>query len=614
MPTKNHNLNTPSKGETDWHRPLNENTAALDGLVEIRDVEANKSTYTPKNGAKFLATDTGTVYLGDGDGWAPIGGIENAGVFDARDYDGEVGGDRIQAALGDAATADAATVVVHGDGPDDLSGHGNALRQQGWLLRSALEVPSGTTLQFQDSYLFLDDGVDQNLVRNAAAATGDSARNTDIHIRGDHATFLDGNATGQSRSLAPDEPQTEPGTLEHFGIFLHKVDRCRVGGFQIGRTGGWGVVAQDFTDCVMADLNFRQDAAVWNQDGCALIGPGDRGLVTGITGTFGDDFATIYCSADWLNDAVGTGGDVSNVAITDSTVTPAPEATLEPGIRLQTGNGTALSDVVISNVALDSGHIKLVNDNDPASFSDLQHVSISNVTSAGAVGGLEIGGPVQDVSMSNVDVWDSTDVFLSIDWDVGTSERARARNLTVENCTVESDGALFYTGPNGGDLIDVTFRDVTYSTVSGGDGKGARILFYNSRTARDVTFDNVRIDGDPDFEGLYVNPEYTLENVHANNLHFTNVTDGVAIRSDTVEPPVRFSNVTIGRHSGEKYNVAPAGVVTDGVGTESATAETPTAADWSVGDMVAFTDTGDGSATGLYLLLPDGTWSQLDST
>lgn len=614
MTTPNHELNTPSEGERDWHLPLNENTATLDVLVEVRDVDANKSDYAPKDGAKFLATDTGTVYLGDGNDWTPLGGITEAGTRNARDYDGDVGGDCIQAALNDAATTDTARVVVNGVGPDDLSGHQNALRPRGWLLQSALEIPDRTTLEFRDSYLFLDDNTDENLVRNAAAPSADAARNSDIHILGDHSTLLDGNATGQNRSPAPDKSQTEPGALEHFGIFLHKVDRCRIGGFQIGRTGGWGVAVQDFTDCAMENLNFRQDAAVWNQDGCSFIGPGTRGLITGITGQFGDDFATVYCTADWLNDGVGSGGDVSNVVITDSTVSPAPEATLEPGVRLQTGKGTSLSDVVISNVALDSGHIKLVNENDPASFNDLQHVSISDVTSAGAVGGLEIGGPVQDVSMSNVHVWDSTDVFVSVNWDVGTSEPARVRNLTVENCTVESDGALFYTGPDGGNLTDVTFHDVSYSTVSGGDGNGARLLFYNSHGARDVTLVNMRIDGDPVSEGLYVDSDFTLENVFANNLHFTNVKDAVSIQSAAIRPPVRFSNVTAGPHSGETYNVAPSGVVTDGLGTESANADTPTVDTWSTGDVVAFTDTGDGSGSGVYLLLPDGNWSLLGAT
>lgn len=67
--TENHNYNTPSKGTADWDTPLNGNFQSLDRDVEIRDAETNISTYTPKDGAKFFATDTGTIYLGDGNQW-----------------------------------------------------------------------------------------------------------------------------------------------------------------------------------------------------------------------------------------------------------------------------------------------------------------------------------------------------------------------------------------------------------------------------------------------------------------------------------------------------------------------------------------------------------------
>jgi hypothetical protein len=67
--TENHDLNAPTEGSTDWHVPLNENFSKLDGLVEIRDSEANRTDYTPRDGAKFYSTDTGRVYLGDGSSW-----------------------------------------------------------------------------------------------------------------------------------------------------------------------------------------------------------------------------------------------------------------------------------------------------------------------------------------------------------------------------------------------------------------------------------------------------------------------------------------------------------------------------------------------------------------
>lgn len=57
-------FNRPEAGTEDWHEPLNENFAKLGTEVEIRDEEAALDNYQPKDGAKFLATDTGAMFLG----------------------------------------------------------------------------------------------------------------------------------------------------------------------------------------------------------------------------------------------------------------------------------------------------------------------------------------------------------------------------------------------------------------------------------------------------------------------------------------------------------------------------------------------------------------------
>ena len=67
--TPNHGYNVPEEGAADWHRPLNENFEQYDTDIEIRDQEADRDDYEPKAGAKFVATDTGVVYLGDGTDW-----------------------------------------------------------------------------------------------------------------------------------------------------------------------------------------------------------------------------------------------------------------------------------------------------------------------------------------------------------------------------------------------------------------------------------------------------------------------------------------------------------------------------------------------------------------
>lgn len=59
-------------------------------------------------------------------------------------------------------------------------------------------------------------------------------------------------------------------------------------------------------------------------------------------------------------------------------------------------------------------------------------------------------------------------------------------------------------------------------------------------------------------------------------------------------------------HSADTDNIV------NGLGVESANAETPTAANWEPGDIVDFTDSGDASGDGIYILGFDGsTWTAL---
>ena len=77
--TDNHQYETPDAGTLDWHLPLNRNFERIDTDAEVRDTNANRSDYVPKAGAKFLATDTGDVYIGTGTAWDQLGTIGASG-------------------------------------------------------------------------------------------------------------------------------------------------------------------------------------------------------------------------------------------------------------------------------------------------------------------------------------------------------------------------------------------------------------------------------------------------------------------------------------------------------------------------------------------------------
>lgn len=70
--TPNHDYNVPEAGADDWHLPLNENFEQFDTDIEVRGPDGERGDYDPGAGTKYLATDTGDVYVGDGSAWNRI--------------------------------------------------------------------------------------------------------------------------------------------------------------------------------------------------------------------------------------------------------------------------------------------------------------------------------------------------------------------------------------------------------------------------------------------------------------------------------------------------------------------------------------------------------------
>jgi hypothetical protein len=153
--TDYHNYQTPDKGKTDWHKPLNQNFENIDKDIEIRDKQDNKTNYEAKNGAKYLATDTGNRYIGDGNSWEPIP-LRTREINDVYYPDPEDGIDGIQRII------------------DDI-GEGVTIKlRPGQYVGKELELVDKTTIigmghlsgtaNAQRAQLFLEDGADTDLV------------------------------------------------------------------------------------------------------------------------------------------------------------------------------------------------------------------------------------------------------------------------------------------------------------------------------------------------------------------------------------------------------------------------------------------------------------------
>jgi hypothetical protein len=96
---------------------------------------------------------------------------------------------------------------------------------------------------------------------------------------------------------------------------------------------------------------------------------------------------------------------------------------------------------------------------------------------------------------------------------------------------------------------------------------------------------------------------------------FTDVGGGTAISTYKVTG-IRVDSCTFYDMGTIIEEAGPGGEVhsINGFGEESANAETPTSASWNYGDIVAFTDSGDGSGNGTYVLKPDVTWLKISDT
>jgi len=228
----------------------------------------------------------------------------------ASAYDGADGGDQIQSAIG-AADADAGPniVVVDGAGPDDVSASSGSVSDpskagHAWSISSTPELPDNTTLILIDCYLFVEDGADTNILRNAGATSGTRNKNITIEAFGD--VILDGNSDNQTTL------DRETGDAQYnIGLWFYPVDNLTIRGRPVVRnTPGWGVTVEDGSNWEI-DVEPDQNANKPNMDGVHLLGPCSNADVT-VRGHSGDDLFAVN-STDPDNFAQGSGGPVSDV-------------------------------------------------------------------------------------------------------------------------------------------------------------------------------------------------------------------------------------------------------------------------------------------------------------
>jgi len=87
--TDQHGWPYPNEGDADYENTFDQFFEQIDDAVEIRAEDSKKGNYTPVTGAKFVATDTEKVYIGDGSTWNHLTTTGKTPSFDSVDTDQE---------------------------------------------------------------------------------------------------------------------------------------------------------------------------------------------------------------------------------------------------------------------------------------------------------------------------------------------------------------------------------------------------------------------------------------------------------------------------------------------------------------------------------------------
>jgi polygalacturonase len=238
----------------------------------------------------------------------------------AEDFEGETGGERIQAAIAAAHAEPGHSVVVVGPvGPD---------RDGRWIVKSAIKLPSHTTLLLVGAYLFLADNANCALIQNSDYVEG----NTDIHVVGVGGARLDGNPNHQARTVDGrdveiwmeqqgmrlsratteaignmsvaefEKKRATAGARRGYGIRFYNVEDLTIQGLTVGPTNFFAVRAERLKNVRISQITLAQDGSEPNQDGIHIVGPAERVVISDIIGTCGDDAIAIDTAMPLVGD------------------------------------------------------------------------------------------------------------------------------------------------------------------------------------------------------------------------------------------------------------------------------------------------------------------------
>lgn len=371
--------------------------AALSQAYNVADTklwvgpDSAKGTVSAESGRLYYASDTQVQYVGDSGSWVlqgigsssqPVPSVTTEQMDNVRyasNFNGANGREQIQAAIDDIPSGETGEVVIGPVGPDDVSGSSGSIgigpwEQNAWLIDQHLSVPSYITLRLKSCYVFLQDGADDNLIRNSDFTNG----NEDISIIADGNSVFDGNANNQTTF----DNQTSD-ALKNIGLRFHKVDNLNLHNFKVRYTNAWAIKAEAGDEPDASQLEFDQGSSGRNRDGVHILGPSEDVNISDISGSTEDDTVAVNPSIEpGYAYQDGSGGPVYRVNIDN-----VASHSVANSVRIFTGDETILKDVNVNNIshignsAAKTAAVAVGSEVENGDNRKYVDVNISNVTS-----------------------------------------------------------------------------------------------------------------------------------------------------------------------------------------------------------------------------------------
>lgn len=497
--------------------------------------------------------------------YADIGGGAPFDTISVNSFSGSNGGAKIQNALNVNRTAHKVVVVPPGE----------------YEISETLKIPSNTTLYLYGATLKLADGVNDRIITNSDYVNG----NSHVYIYGVGDAIFDCNRVGQG-AAASDYTDN--------GVHFYKVSHFAVANVTIKSTKKMGFVPEACSYGKVDNITFAQEGYV-NQDGCHIVGPSHSITVDGLFGTFGDD-ACVCNARTNPPQGYGNGGDVTNIIFNNVQIkglTGPDDGFFHTGIlRTSAGADFKVDGITLSNAVGETVIAAArLGGNDATTTANHRNITMSNVKVIASTG---------DTSTTGAGIIMYRDVA----------------NLTVNNLSLSSDGVFTVIDTNGFTLDGFTLNGLDV-LIKAGPAVNNYIFKFRAPAAKNVSISNMRVQGPSGGTSRVSAFWFTsaaITNFVASNLVFKDITTILTTAGTATMSNVRLRDWAADNVPTKWVLSTTVGLTRNGAGSETtavAATAVPTTANWDIGDMVEFTNTGDTSKSGTYMLMPSGSWAKL---